>query len=127
MNSRDQDDRTWKALADDTRRSILDVLSKRPHNTGELVELFPRLSRTGVMKHLDVLEAGRLITVRREGRVRWNELNPMPIQRIYDRWVSNHIRGVASAMSRFKDHVESRETEESARGPRRKTSKRRTK
>ncbi len=75
--------------------------------TGQIVETFPELSRTGVMKHLDVLEAAQLIVVKREGRVRWNTLNPFPIQRIYDRWVSRHIQGISSAASRLKDRVES--------------------
>ncbi len=100
-------DRVWRALADPTRRSLLDVLARRPHTTAELVERFPDLCRTGVMKHLDVLEEAGLLMVRREGRVRWNRMNAMPIQRIYDRWVSKHVRGMASAASRFKEHVES--------------------
>ena len=100
-------DRIWKALADPTRRSILDLLARRARTTGQLVERFPELCRTAVMKHLDVLEDAHLVVIRREGRVRWNHLNQMPIQRIYDRWVAKHVRGVASALSRLKDHVES--------------------
>ena len=99
-------DRIWKALADGTRRSILDQLSQRPHTTGELVDRFDDLCRTAVMKHLGILEVAELVIVRRQGRVRWNQLNPMPIQRIYDRWVAGHLRGMASAISRLKDHVE---------------------
>jgi DNA-binding transcriptional ArsR family regulator len=99
-------DLVWRALADPTRRRVLDELAERPHTTGELVERFPALCRTAVMKHLDVLERAGLLVVKREGRVRWNHLNPMPIQRLYDRWVSKHVRGVASAASRLKDHVE---------------------
>lgn len=99
-------DPVWKALADPTRRGILDELAKRPRTTGELVELFPHLCRTAVMKHLDVLEQASLLLVRREGRMRWNHLNPMPIQRIHDRWVAKHIRATAAALSRLKDHVE---------------------
>ena len=101
-------DRIWRALADRTRRELLDRLAERPHTTGELVASCPALCRTAVMKHLDVLHEAELILVRREGRVRWNELNAMPIQRIYDRWVSKHVRGTASAVSRLKDHAESR-------------------
>ena len=101
-------DLVWKALADPTRRGILDALARRPHTTGELVERFSELCRTAVMKHLGLLEAAELVVVRRQGRVRWNHLNPMPIQRIHDRWVARHIRGVASALSRLKDHVEAR-------------------
>ena len=99
-------DLIWKALADPTRRELLDALTGEPQTTGQLVELFPDLCRTGVMKHLDVLVEAGLVIVRREGRVRWNKLNPMPIQLIYDRWVSKHVRGVASAMSRLKQVAE---------------------
>lgn len=98
-------DLVWKALADVTRREILDLLARRRHTTGELVENFD-LGRTGVMKHLDVLVEANLIIVRRDGRMRWNYLNPVPIQRVCDRWVSRHVRGIASAMARLKRHVE---------------------
>ena len=101
-----QSDGIWKALADPTRRGVLDLLSAGPMTTGTIARAFEPLSRTGVMKHLDVLEAAGLLVVRREGRVRWNHLNPMPIQRIHDRWVSLHLRGTASALSRLKDHLE---------------------
>ncbi len=103
-------DATWKALADPTRRDVLDQLAKEPRTTGWLVERYPELCRTAVMKHLDVLEAAGLLLVRRKGRVRWNHINPIPIQRVYDRWVSKHVQGVASAMTRLKKHVESEPT-----------------
>ena len=99
-------DRVWKALADPTRRALLDALAKRAQTTGALVAQSPSLCRTAVMKHLDILEAAGLVIARREGRVRWNQLNPMPIQRIYDRWVARHLRSIASAISRLKDRVE---------------------
>ncbi len=99
-------DRVWKALADPTRRALLDALAKRAQTTGALVAQSPNLCRTAVMKHLGILEAAGLVVVRREGRRRWNQLNPMPIQRIYDRWVARHLRGMASAISRLKDRVE---------------------
>ena len=76
--------------------------------TGALVQRFPHLCRTAVMKHLDVLESADLLSIRRSGRERWNHINPMPIQRIYDRWVSRHVRRLSSSMSRLKDHVEGR-------------------
>lgn len=102
-------DLVWKALADPTRRALLDSLANRAKSTGELVEEFSELCRTAVMKHLGILVDAELVVVRREGRVRWNHLNPMPIQRIYDRWVAKHIRGVSAAVSRLKDHVEREE------------------
>ena len=105
------EDLVWKALADPTRRAILDLLAKGPAVTGDLCSHFAKsrnggLGRTGVMKHLDSLEAAGLVLPRREGRHRWNHFNPVPIQRVCDRWVSRHIRGLASAASRLKDLVE---------------------
>ena len=93
----------------------MDALAKRPLTTGQLVERFPDLCRTGVMKHLDVLVNANLIVVKRDGRERWNHLNPMPIQRIYDRWVCKHVRGMASAMSRLKDQAERKSRPQSQR------------
>lgn len=106
-----ESDLVWKALADPTRRAILDRLAKAPSTTGDVCAHFAAakrggLGRTGVMKHLDVLEAAGLVIVRREGRVRWNHLNPVPIQRVCDRWVSRHVRGIAGAANRLKDLVE---------------------
>ncbi len=106
MSDTAQMDRVWKALANPTRRALLDALAVRALTTGALVGQSPNLCRTAVMKHLGILEAAGLVVVRREGRVRWNQLNPVPIQRIYDRWVARHLRGMASAISRLKDHVE---------------------
>ena len=104
---RQDTDAAWKALADPTRRAVLDALARRAHTTGELVERFPELCRTAVMKHLDVLEDAGLLVVQREGRLRWNHLDPQPIQRLHDRWVSRHVARVSSALSRLKAHVES--------------------
>ena len=101
-------DLVWKALADETRRDILDVLAERPKTTGELVARFEHLCRTNVMKHINVLVKANLIIVRREGRTRWNHLNPVPIQSVCDRWVSKHVKTMASALSRLKSHVEER-------------------
>ena len=98
----------WKALADGTRRRMLDALASGPMTTGQLVSAFDELCRTNVMKHLDVLQAATLITVRREGRVRWNYLNPVPIQRVCDRWVSKHVQRISKSVSKLKDHLESK-------------------
>lgn len=81
------DDLVWKALADPTRRTMLDYLRETRRTTGELAELLPHLSRYGVMKHLTVLTEAELVIVRREGKYRWNALNAVPIQKIYERWV----------------------------------------
>ncbi len=106
-------DLVWKALADPTRRAILDMLAKTPQTTGDVCAHFARskhggIGRTGVMKHLDVLQAANLVIIRREGRHRWNHLNPVPIQRVCDRWVSRHVRDIARSANRLKELVEGR-------------------
>ena len=80
-------DPVWKALADPTRRAILDLLRDRPRTTTEIVESFPHLTRFGVMKHLDVLREVQLVHTRESGRQRVNSLNVVPIRQIYKRWV----------------------------------------
>ncbi len=113
MSNRQKDnDAVWKALADATRREILDALGERPLTTGELVERFDQLCRTAVMKHLDILVEAQLVVVRREGRQRWNYLNPLPIQHVCDRWISQHVRRMAGALSRLKDFAEERHRNE---------------
>ena len=106
MSGSDADDAVWKALADQTRRQLLDLLTQRPHTTGELCEQCPELCRTAVMKHLDLLVEANLVVVRREGRFRWNYINPVPIQQICERWTSRHTAGLASSMIGLKRHVE---------------------
>ncbi len=114
MPSRDS---VWKALADPTRRAILDVLAAGPRTTGELCEHFAMASqqgsgtaggigRTGVMKHLDVLQDANLILVRRQGRTRHNHLNPTPIQQVADRWIRQHVRGVTASLTRLQQLAE---------------------
>jgi DNA-binding transcriptional ArsR family regulator len=77
----------FKALADPTRRDLLDALRLGPRTTGELSRMHPEMTRFGVMAHLKVLETAGLIVVAREGRTRYNHLNPVPIRQIYERWV----------------------------------------
>ncbi|MAE65605.1 MAG: transcriptional regulator [Phycisphaeraceae bacterium] len=84
----DELDDVFKALADPTRRAILDLLRERPRRTTELVEAFPRLSRFGVMKHLDVLKGCGLVIAKRQGREVINRLNAVPLRQVYERWVS---------------------------------------
>jgi DNA-binding transcriptional ArsR family regulator len=66
---------------------MLDVLRNGPRTTTEIVDAFPRLSRFGVMKHLEVLRKAGLVQTREEGRQRVNSLNATPIRQIYERWV----------------------------------------
>lgn len=96
----------WKALADQTRREILDYLRNQPRTTTEIVEQFPHLSRFGVMKHMDVLRAAGLIHTRNEGRQRVNSLNAVPLRMIYERWVSQYEDLWASMLTGLKRAVE---------------------
>jgi DNA-binding transcriptional ArsR family regulator len=99
-------DGVFKALADPTRRSILDRLRDQPRTTGELCEGFPDVTRFAVMKHLTVLEEAGLVVVRREGRVRWNHLNPVPIQSIYERWMSRFAAPHAASLLKLARKLE---------------------
>ena len=95
-------DPVWKALADPTRRGILDLLRERPRTTTEIVDAFPNLSRFGVMKHLDTLREAGLVQTRESGRFRVNSLNAVPIRQIYERWVSRFEELWANHMLRLK-------------------------
>jgi DNA-binding transcriptional ArsR family regulator len=96
----------WKALADPTRRAILDRLKAEPCSTGELCDVFGDLDRCTVMKHLEVLVAAHLVVSERQGRKRINYMNPVPLQEIVERWVSGHTARVASAALKMKRRVE---------------------
>lgn len=89
MTERDDLEPVWKALADPTRRRILDLLRDGPRTTGDLCDHFST-SRFAVMKHLGVLESAGLVLVRRKGRERWNYLNAAPVQAIADRWIERY-------------------------------------
>ena len=110
-------DGVWKALADATRRSILDLLRKGPRTTTEIVEAFPRLTRFGVMKHIDVLREAGLVHTREEGRQRINSLNPVPIRQIYERWVGRFEELWSSHLLRMKEAAEA-EAEAARKRPR---------
>jgi DNA-binding transcriptional ArsR family regulator len=99
-------DTIWKALSDETRRTILDFLRSGPKPTTAIVEQFPDLSRFAVMKHLDVLRQAALVVTREEGRQRINSLNAVPIRMIYERWVSKYEDLWASALLRVKEAAE---------------------
>jgi len=86
---RDQLDTVWPALADPTRRRLLDLLRGGPRTTGALCSEF-EMSRFGVMKHLGVLESAGLVVVRRKGRQRFNYLNAVPLRLVYERWVDKY-------------------------------------
>lgn len=104
--SRAREEKVFKALADGRRRKILDLLKSDGRTTGELCSKFPELDRCTVMQHLGILERAGLIIVRREGRLRWNYLNPLPIKEIYDRWISPYASGAVELLARLKRDVE---------------------
>ena len=97
----------FRALADPSRRLLLDRLFERDGQTlGELAGHLPEMTRFGVMRHLDVLEATGLITTRREGREKRHFLNPVPIRLIHDRWVSKYSEPWVSGLTGLKDELE---------------------
>ena len=104
-------DEVFKALADSTRRSLLDRLFERDGQT--LSELEGRLpmSRFGVMKHLKVLEEAHLVVTRRRGREKLHFLNPVPIRLVHDRWVSKYAEPWAATLSDLKNELEERTME----------------
>lgn len=106
MKTDTQDDLVWRALADPVRRAILDRLSKQPHTTGELVDQFDHLCRTAVMKHLEILVKADLVIVKKSGRVRWNLINPIPLESVCSRWLNDHTKRMAQALSRLKKLVD---------------------
>ena len=100
-------DHIWKALSDETRRDILDLLRDGPRQTTDIVERFPNLSRFGVMKHIDVLRDAGLINTRSEGRKRINSLNVAPIRQILERWINKYEAYWTNTLLRVKESVES--------------------
>ena len=102
-------DDVFKALADPTRRTLLDRLFERDgQSLGELEADLP-MSRFGVMKHLKVLEEAGLVTTRRRGREKLHFLNPVPIRQIQERWVGKYAEPWASALIALKDEIENEE------------------
>ncbi|MEM1071993.1 MAG: SRPBCC domain-containing protein [Planctomycetota bacterium] len=100
-------DAVWRALADPTRRGLLDGLRYGPRSTGELAALVPTLTRFAVMKHLGVLESAGLITSERRGRRKLNHLNAVPLRRVYERWVSRYEDAWAGSLDRLRNAAES--------------------
>jgi DNA-binding transcriptional ArsR family regulator len=106
MSRKDYQDAVFKALADAKRREILDLLKDGPKTTGELCEHFQGLDRCTVMQHLGVLERADLVIVKRQGRNRWNYINPIPIKEIYDRWISRYASNAVQLLARMKKEIE---------------------
>jgi uncharacterized protein YndB with AHSA1/START domain len=100
-------DEVFRALADPSRRRLLDKLFKRDGQTlGELEAHLPDMTRFGVMKHLGVLEEAGLIATRKVGREKLHYLNPVPIRRVFDRWTSKYAKPFTRALSDLKEQLE---------------------
>jgi DNA-binding transcriptional ArsR family regulator len=99
-------DDVFKALADPTRRGLLDQLYARNGQTLTALEQNLPMSRFGVMKHLKVLEEANLVVTRKRGREKLHFLNPVPIRRVYERWVSKYAEPLAATLSGIKRELE---------------------
>jgi DNA-binding transcriptional ArsR family regulator len=99
-------DEVFKALADPTRRSLLDSLREEDGQSLSSLERGLPMTRFGVMKHLRVLEEAGLVTTRRRGREKLHFLNAVPIQLIHERWVSKYAEPWAAALTGLKREIE---------------------
>ena len=102
------DDRVFKALADPTRRFLLDRLFERDGRTLTELESTLEMSRFGVMKHLRILEEANLVVTRRSGREKLHFLNPVPIRLIHDRWIDKFTERRIAALTDLKHELEDR-------------------
>ena len=100
------DDRVFKALADPTRRLLLDRLYERDGRSLTELESDLAMTRFGVMKHLRVLEDAGLVVTRRSGREKLHYLNPVPIRLIHDRWIDKYTERRVSALADLKHKLE---------------------
>jgi uncharacterized protein YndB with AHSA1/START domain len=99
-------DDVFKALADPTRRSLLDELFRQDGQTLGMLEERFAMTRFGVMKHLKLLEEAGLVVVRRRGREKLHFLNPVPIRLVHDRWVSKYAEPWVAGLSEIKERLE---------------------
>jgi uncharacterized protein YndB with AHSA1/START domain len=104
-------DAVFRALADPTRRSMLDELFRQDGQTLSALERRLPMTRFGVMKHLRVLEEAGLVTTKRHGREKHHFLNPVPIRLVHDRWVSKYAEPWAAALSGLKHRLEDKTME----------------
>jgi DNA-binding transcriptional ArsR family regulator len=100
------DDLVFRALADPTRRHLLDRLFERDGRTLTELESELEMTRFGVMKHLRLLEEAGLVVTRREGRQKLHYLNPVPIRLIHDRWIDKYTERQVSALANLKSELE---------------------
>ena len=99
-------DEVFKALADPTRRELLDELFREDGQTLSALEARLPMTRFGVMKHLKVLEEAGLVVTRKRGREKLHFLNPVPIRLVHDRWVSKFAESQAATLSELKQALE---------------------
>jgi DNA-binding transcriptional ArsR family regulator len=100
------DDPVFRALADPTRRLLLDRLFERDGRTLTELESQLEMTRFGVMKHLRILEEAGLVVSRKSGRSRLHFLNPVPIRLIHDRWIDKYTEHRVSALAELKTQLE---------------------
>src|ERR1700735_2769647 len=99
-------DEVFKALADPTRRGLLDELFEEDGQTLSALEARLPMSRFGVMKHLKLLEQAGLVATKRRGPQKFDSLNPVPIRQVHDRWVSKYAEPWAMALTDLKRKLE---------------------
>lgn len=105
--SGDDDDSVFKALADPTRRRLLDLLFEREGRTlTELESEVADMTRFGVMKHLKVLEEAGLVVTKKSGREKLHFLNAVPIRLVHDRWIDKYTERHVSALADLKHQLE---------------------
>jgi DNA-binding transcriptional ArsR family regulator len=100
------DNRVFRALADSTRRFLLDLLFEREGRTLTELESEVDMTRIGVMKHLRVLEEAGLVVTQRSGREKLHFLNPVPIRLIHDRWIDKYTERQVTALTKLKSNLE---------------------
>jgi DNA-binding transcriptional ArsR family regulator len=100
------DDAVFKALADPSRRLLLDLLFERDGRTLTELDAELEMTRFGVMKHLKVLEEAGLVVAQKRGREKLHFLNPVPIRQIHDRWIDKYTEHRVSALLDLKNELE---------------------
>ena len=106
MTDGGDDDRVFKALADPTRRFLLDLLFERDGRTLTELESGVEMTRFGVMKHLKVLEDAGLVVTTKQGREKLHFLNPVPIRLVHDRWIDKYTERQVTALVDLKTQLE---------------------
>ena len=106
VGAADDDDLVFRALADPTRRHLLDLLFEEDGRTLTALESQIDMTRFGVMKHLRILEEAGLVTTRRDGREKLHFLNVVPIRLVHDRWIDKYTERQVSALADLKQRLE---------------------